>query len=179
MTIQTINIGTVPNDGTGDSARTAFDKLNQNFTDSANGAAALVQASPTDATAGRLLNNETTEIGGFVNYTGANLNPNVFKCTGASKRIAYGVGLNASTAAFFLPTSLADDASSITVVGTFNVVTAFSTPVTGGTGVTPALSASTNAKNTVVVVTGLSGLTTDINLILTSTDATSEITVNT
>jgi len=36
---------------------------------------AKVQTSPTDATAGRLLNNETTHIGGNVNYTGANYQP--------------------------------------------------------------------------------------------------------
>ena len=33
MTQQTINIGTVANDGTGDPARTAFDKCNDNFTE--------------------------------------------------------------------------------------------------------------------------------------------------
>ena len=31
MAIQTINIGTNPNDGTGDDLRTAFDKVNDNF----------------------------------------------------------------------------------------------------------------------------------------------------
>ena len=31
MTIQTINIGNSPNDGTGDPLRSAFDKTNQNF----------------------------------------------------------------------------------------------------------------------------------------------------
>lgn len=36
-----------------------------------------IQTSPTDATAGRLLNNETTHIGGDVNYTGANYQPQV------------------------------------------------------------------------------------------------------
>jgi hypothetical protein len=33
MTIQTINIGTVPNDGTGDPLRTAFTKINSNFSE--------------------------------------------------------------------------------------------------------------------------------------------------
>ena len=33
MTQQTINVGTVPNDGTGDPARTAFQKVNSNFTE--------------------------------------------------------------------------------------------------------------------------------------------------
>jgi hypothetical protein len=33
MTYQAVNIGTAPNDGTGDPARTAFTKVNQNFTE--------------------------------------------------------------------------------------------------------------------------------------------------
>lgn len=32
MAISDINIGQTPNDGTGDSIRDAFDKVNQNFT---------------------------------------------------------------------------------------------------------------------------------------------------
>lgn len=34
-----------------------------------------VQSSPTDATAGAVLNNETTHVGGNINYTGANFQP--------------------------------------------------------------------------------------------------------
>jgi hypothetical protein len=33
MAIQTINVGNIPNDGTGDDLREAFVKVNQNFTD--------------------------------------------------------------------------------------------------------------------------------------------------
>ena len=42
MAIQTVKIGAAVNDGTGDDARTAFAKINQNFTDSANAASRLV-----------------------------------------------------------------------------------------------------------------------------------------
>lgn len=42
MAIQTVKTGTAVNDGTGDDARTAFTKINQNFTDSANAASRLV-----------------------------------------------------------------------------------------------------------------------------------------
>lgn len=42
MTIQLINTGAVANDGTGDTARTAFDKVNDNFSDAANAASKLV-----------------------------------------------------------------------------------------------------------------------------------------
>ena len=42
MTIQTVKTGAAVNDGTGDDARTAFTKINQNFTDSAHAASRLV-----------------------------------------------------------------------------------------------------------------------------------------
>ena len=42
MAIQTVKVGAAVNDGTGDDARTAFTKINQNFTDSANAASRLV-----------------------------------------------------------------------------------------------------------------------------------------
>ena len=51
MAIQTINIGTTPNDGTGDPARTAFIKINDNFTQPENAASRLV-ATPAEALSG-------------------------------------------------------------------------------------------------------------------------------
>ena len=42
MAIQTVKTGAAVNDGTGDDARTAFTKINKNFTDSANAASRLV-----------------------------------------------------------------------------------------------------------------------------------------
>lgn len=42
MAIQTVKTGAAVNDGTGDDARTAFTKINQNFTGSANAASRLV-----------------------------------------------------------------------------------------------------------------------------------------
>ena len=42
MAIQTVKTGAAVNDGTGDDTRTAFTKINQNFTDSANAASRLV-----------------------------------------------------------------------------------------------------------------------------------------
>lgn len=42
MAIQTVKTGAAVNDGTGDDARTAFTKINQNFTDSANAASRQV-----------------------------------------------------------------------------------------------------------------------------------------
>lgn len=55
MAIQTVGIGAAPNDNTGDTPRTGIAKLNANFTDPTNAASRLVQTSPTDATAGRVM----------------------------------------------------------------------------------------------------------------------------
>jgi len=52
MAQQTINIGTVANDGTGDPLRTAFDKSNDNFTDLYNGAGGIADDSVTYAKLG-------------------------------------------------------------------------------------------------------------------------------
>lgn len=55
MAKQTINIGRVANDKSGDPLRTAFDKINQNFTELYNTASADVQI-PTQTThAGKVL----------------------------------------------------------------------------------------------------------------------------
>lgn len=51
MAIQTVNTGTTPNDGTGDVARTAFTKINDNFTQPENAASRLV-ATDAEALAG-------------------------------------------------------------------------------------------------------------------------------
>jgi hypothetical protein len=52
MTQQIINIGSAPNDGSGDPLRTSFDKCNQNFTDlyaSSGGSSAVHQRSVTSS----------------------------------------------------------------------------------------------------------------------------------
>lgn len=77
MAIQTIGIGTAPNDNTGDTPRTGITKLNANFTDTTNAASRLVQTSPSDATAGRVLTTDSTHTAAGVLYTGANFEPSV------------------------------------------------------------------------------------------------------
>ena len=49
MAKQTINIGTSPNDGTGDALRNAFDKTNDNFTELYNGAGGVADGAVTTA----------------------------------------------------------------------------------------------------------------------------------
>lgn len=70
MAIQTVKTGAAVNDGTGDDARTAFTKINQNFTDSANAASRLVGME-----AGNVM-----EVGAFGFGKGNYLSkPNVYK----------------------------------------------------------------------------------------------------
>lgn len=70
MAIQTVKTGAAVNDGTGDDARTAFTKINQNFTDSANAASRQVGLA-----AGNVM-----EVGAFGFGKGNYLTkPNVYK----------------------------------------------------------------------------------------------------
>lgn len=58
-----------------------------------------VQTSPTDATAGAILNNETTSIGGFLNYTGANYQPEERGGLGVPTEIRNNSGASIATGA--------------------------------------------------------------------------------
>ena len=75
MAIQNINIGTAPNSGNGETLRSAFDKVNDNFTDNNNAASRLIQTSPTDTTSGRVLTTDTdiVEAGGLGTAAKANV----------------------------------------------------------------------------------------------------------
>ena len=67
MTQQTINIGNQPGDGTGDPARTAFTKVNQNFTE--------VYTNSTPAgTSGQIQYKSGTALGGFTASGDATIN---------------------------------------------------------------------------------------------------------
>lgn len=68
MAIQTVKTGAAVNDGTGDDARTAFTKINQNFTDSANAASRLVGEA-----AGNVMKVGAFGIGGMERYRGDGL----------------------------------------------------------------------------------------------------------
>jgi hypothetical protein len=51
MSFANVNIGATPGDGTGDPLRTAFEKINQNFANIANGS--ITVTSPVQSVAGR------------------------------------------------------------------------------------------------------------------------------
>ena len=77
MAIQTIKTGAAVNDGTGDDARTAFTKINQNFTDNANAASRLVGTAAGDV----------MEVGAF----GLGV-PTLIESAGASAKLPLAVG---------------------------------------------------------------------------------------
>jgi hypothetical protein len=82
-----------------------------------------VQTSPTDATAGRLLNNETTHIGGEINYTGANYQPDDVNGKGVVKSmrnlsgaaISAGAIVSGSSLRFISTTVTGDALGSVTI----------------------------------------------------------------
>jgi hypothetical protein len=74
---------------------------------------------------------EINMVGATKNFTSNNLNPNVFGGAG-DDFVAIGESVNATTAVFFLPINLINPPTSITVVGTFNVVTASGSAIYGG-----------------------------------------------
>ena len=117
-------------------------------------------------------------VGETVNYTGANLNPNDFKCSSVDARFFMGFAASASVALFFAPVSFNATPSSISVTSTFSVKDASSSTVAGGGSVTPTLDSASSFKNALIIVSGLSGLLIGQQLQLTSTDATSRILVN-
>lgn len=67
MAIQTVNVGTTPGDDTGDPARTAFIKLNSNFSDPENAASRLVGTLPDQVPVNSLL----YAIPRVINFTSA------------------------------------------------------------------------------------------------------------
>lgn len=169
MTIQLINIGTAPNDNTGDDPRTAGQKLNSNFTTSSHAASRDVGTDSGDIPDADDLN----MVGATENYTSNNLNPNVFEGQAVNDIIAIGYAQNPTTAVFYLPVSQAP--LSITTVGTFNVVDT----VLGvkATGANVALAASSSDKLAVLIAT-ISGAVSKETLILRLDAASSGITVN-
>ncbi|MCQ4257480.1 pyocin knob domain-containing protein [Stutzerimonas stutzeri] len=76
MALQTINLGVAPGGAGGDAARTAFDKINKNFSDPTHAASKLAQTSATDTTAGALMAAGAFGLGSSNNVLlpGGNLN---------------------------------------------------------------------------------------------------------
>ena len=116
MAIQTVKTGAAVNDGTGDDARTAFTKINQNFTDTANAASRLVGTA-----SGNVMEVGAFGVGGTrASALGAGSNANTLNNNGIYNSgegwIWYGVFLHMqtdSTAALQIGTSVAGDSKSL------------------------------------------------------------------
>lgn len=114
---------------------------------------------------------------GNTNYTSGNLNPNVFGGVAAGNYVAVGEALSSSVAAFYLPISMTDDSSSITVVSTFTAENAGGGTVYGS-GLVPVHNTAGSNKLAYITVSGLSGLTVKDPVYLRQETNTSQITVN-
>jgi hypothetical protein len=120
MAKQTINIGTTANDGTGDQLRSAFDKVNDNFTE--------------------LYSDDAGDVGSIVAGTGISVN----QATGAvtvtnsspDQTVALTGGTSISTSGTYPNFTITNDSPNATHTG----------DVTGGAALTIASSAVTTAK---------------------------------
>jgi len=114
-------------------------------------------------------------VGETVNYTGANLNPNVFG--GGSVGVVTGGYANSAKIAVFTANIMSNTPpASITVVGTFSVYTAADVLI--ASGVTPILGNIESNRVVPFVVFGLTGMIAKENLTLRSDTTSSKITVN-
>lgn len=170
MTINTINLGSAPNDDTGDAPRTAGAIINANFTDSANAASKLVGT----ATGEIPTSDNLDMVGAAENYTSNNLNPNVFGGIASNRILALGYAHNTGTAYFLLPTLSPSGAASITVSNTFSVYGANSVLIASGN--VPVLVSGTLGAS-LIQVAGIS-LAQGEPLTLRTDSASSKITVN-
>lgn len=172
MTIQTINIGTTANDGTGDAPRQAAEVVNSNFTDPDNAASKIVGTSSDQIPTANDLN-----MIGAINYTSNNLNKNEFGGITAFSKIAVGTSINATTAEFYLPISFKTVPSSVTIVGNFNIVRPWNNTVAGA-GIVPVMGGLSSNKVLIIRATVPSGLLKDEIIFLESNSSTAQIMVN-
>lgn len=110
-------------------------------------------------------------------YHSGNLNPNVFGGVALGDYVSVGEALSATVAAFFLPVSLLNAPSSITVLNTFTAENAGGGTVYGS-GLTPVINAASGNKIAYITVSGLSGLVVKDPVYLRQENASSTITVN-
>ena len=112
---------------------------------------------------------------GNTNYHSGNLNLYTFGGLSANDDIARGNSTSSTTAAFYLPISAYSAPSSITVNGTFSVVSPTATVSTG----IGSISMAGSSNNKMVVITmGITGGTAGENLSLRTESSSSSIVVN-
>lgn len=156
MALQPVNLGTIPNDGTGDDPRAGISKVNANMV---------------------LL--EATGVNGTDNvFNVTNLNVAEFKGGDViNDTIALGHAVSTTEVRFFLPISHFSDPVSITSVSTFIVTDMAGNIVIASVSSPQLLSISSN-KLVAIRFTGQAGLTVDKPYTLVTGTNASEITVN-
>ena len=152
MAQQSINIGSAANDGTGDPLRTAFDKINDNFTD----------LYGSTAEANDLIEDTSPQLGGDLDVNGRRI-------TSARSNedivlLPNGTGGVVASAVRIAGTTLsADDSSLITIAEGFQVNGAMNVDgavtATSTVAVTGALTGTSGAFSTTLAVTGATTLT--------------------
>ena len=154
MALQAVNVGAIPNDGTGDDPRTGISKVNANMV--------LLEA--------------TGVNGADQVFTEANLNTNVFGGLQSLDTLGIGFAQTATDAVFTLPISSLTAPVSVSLVSTLGILsTSFSSLEAGITSVT--LSSRSSNKVALLLITA-TGLTAGDTIQLTGETATSKITVN-
>lgn len=136
-----------------------------------------VQSSPSDSTAGAVLNNETTHIGGEINYTSGNLNPNIFGGVSSGASLCQGfIAGNGTEAIFLLPVSLKTQATTLNTTGSFSVLNNnLQAKISGVTSI--AISSRSSNKTAHISITGISGMASGDVAVLYSDTASSKIEV--
>ena len=162
--INTINLGTAPNDGNGSGPRTAGGIINGNFTD-------------TDNAASRLIGIGVNEIpDSSQGFHAGNLSPSVFLSASGDFCATGYIADGSSTAILTKDIQGVAQPTSITVVGTFGVFDEAGAPLIAS--IAPTLSPSSSSNMLVMVVTGIASTTGARIVTLRGELSTSEITVN-
>jgi hypothetical protein len=162
----TINIGATPNDGTGDPLRTAFNSVNQNFTELYNSVATL-QPIDADLTAIGALSGTS----GFLKKVGTNtwsLDTNTYTDNTGTVTSVSGTG----TVSGLTLTGSVTGSGSLTLGGTLTLT---DTSITSALGYTPYNSSNPNGYITSANLTSVSGI--DSYARTTANTATNNVTI--
>lgn len=163
MTIQAINIGTSPNDDTGDDPRTAGQKINANFTTNSHAASRDVGVAA----------GEIPDTGSLNNNYGA------LKASAIVDLIAIGEGRTSTQVRIYCPVSLLFEPQSITVTSTFRLVTPAGVDLKTGITSSDILFGSDSISTLVTIaIINITGAVVGQTYELRSETASSEIKVN-
>lgn len=173
MTITAIGIGAAPGDDTGDGLRTAFNKVNNNFSDANNAASKLVGIATGEIPDA----DDLGMVGASENYTSNNLNPNVFGGVGITDTIGQGFAESANIGVFLLPISSNQQALSVTVTDSFTIIDS-SFNVIASNITSFVFSARSSNKICQIATSALSGMAVGATLQLVGNTAASKIEVN-